>query len=235
MRIYDYLSVLIPTYNEHEIIIAAVERVNKALPGAEIVIVDDGSTDGTVSVAENIKMPVLKIIRTNKNRGKGGAVREGIKYITRPLTAQIDADMQFLPEEIPNLLKPILANEADIVFGSRYLSPNAKNIEKGSVIFVKRIASATASALISLICLKPYTDVFAGMKSWKTTVMRDIDLKIDNFGYEAEIAIMAKKKHYRVIEVPITYKKRIFGESKIKFTRDTLEVSKAIISTIFRV
>lgn len=232
MHSYDYLSILIPTYNERKIISITIEEVRRALPGAEIVVVDDGSTDGTAAVVENIKIPEVRLIGSDKHRGKGSAVRHGIKHITRPLTAQIDADLQFLPQEIPNLLEPILANEADIVFGSRYL--NAANIEKDSVAFPKRIASAITSILVSLICLRRYSDVFAGMKAWKTEVMRDIDLKIDNFGYEAEIAIIARKKKYRVVEVPVTYKKRIFGESKIKFVRDAVLVSKSILSAIFR-
>ncbi|MFH0731768.1 MAG: glycosyltransferase family 2 protein [Candidatus Omnitrophota bacterium] len=230
MNNYTLLSVLIPTYNEEEMIAKAIKRTLDAVPGAEIVVVDDGSTDQTISVVEGLNLPAVKIIKTSENKGKGAAVKEGVKYISRPITVQIDADLQFLPEEIPDLIEPISKGSSDIVFGSRYLNP--KTIERDSVSPIKRMASLVTSVLISCLCFKRYTDVFAGMKAWKSQVMRDIDLKIDNFGYEAEIAIMAKKKRYRIIELPISYKKRALGESKIRIARDTFKVLKAIFRTV---
>lgn len=231
MHNYDYLSVLIPTYNERDIIERTIKRVSNAVPNAEIIVIDDGSTDGTISVLENLNTPAFKFIKSGRNRGKGSAIIGGLKHVTRPIVVQIDADLQFLPEEMPDLIKPILTGKADIVFGSRYLNP--KTIEKDSVSFLKKAASIATSILVSSICLKHYTDVFAGMKAWKSEVMQDIDLRINNFGYEAEIAITAKKKDYRVLEVPVTYKKRLSGESKIKFTRDVFVVCAAIFKTVF--
>ena len=231
MKNYNYLSVLIPTYNEQQVIIKVIERVLKAVPEAEIIIVDDGSTDGTVSAVKNLKTPNVRLINTNKNKGKGNAVKEGVKFISRPITVQIDADLQFLPEDIPHLINPIVKDKADIVLGSRYLNP--KKIEKHSVSVPKRIASLIASGLVSSICLRRYTDVFAGIKAWKSEVMRDIDLMIDNFGYEAEMIIVAKKKNYRVVETAVNYRRRLFGESKIKFARDIFLVSTAIFKTVF--
>lgn len=225
----EKISVIIATYNEEGNIGKSIESVRRVLPYAEIIVVDDGSTDQTVAEARYFESDLVKII-PSIHKGKGGAVKTGIKAVSGSITVQIDADLQFLPEEIPLLLQPILEQKADIVFGSRYLRPST--IQKGSVSSIKRLASFVASSLVSLFCLKKYTDVFAGMKAWNSEVIRDIDLRIDNFGYEAEIAIMARKKNYRIMEIPVSYRKRLLGESKIKIIRDVFTISKAILKTI---
>jgi glycosyltransferase involved in cell wall biosynthesis len=228
----DKLSILIATYNEEGNIGKALEHIKEIFPTAQIIVVDDGSSDQTVSEAKAFESESVKII-PSLHSGKGGAVKTAIKMASGDIMVQIDADLQFPAEEIPVLLAPILEEKADIVFGSRYLRPSA--IQPGSVSFIKRLASLFASGLVSLICLKRYTDVFAGMKAWKTQAIRDIDIRIDNFGYEAEIAIMARKKNYRIIEVPVSYRKRLAGESKIKIIRDIFIISKSIFQTaVFR-
>lgn len=233
MMIYDFLSIIVPAYNEEGNIAELIKRVSGAVSGSEIIVIDDGSIDQTSVAAKNTNYPRLKVLKNNHNTGKGKAVKQGILAGSGKVMVQIDADLQFLPEEIPKLIRPILENEVDIVFGSRYLKGD--KIENGSVSPIKRLASYVTSILVSLICLKHYADVFAGMKAWKSGVLQGLDLRIDNFGYEAEIAIMAKKRGYRVREVPISYKKRLFGKSKIKIIKDAFVISKAVFETfLFR-
>ena len=212
------LSVIIAAYNEENNILRTIQRVQKSVPKAEIIIVDDGSKDKTSNVAKSIKSQNVKVISHKKNRGKGYAIRTGINNATREIQAQIDADSQFLPEELPRLLKPILENKADIVFASRFVK--GSTIQKGSLTRMRRLANLVVSGITSILCKKRFTDVNAGFKAWKSDAIRDIDIKCPHFAYEPEIAIKGIEKGYRFREVPINYKGRQKGISNVRLLRD---------------
>ena len=222
----EQISIIIAAYNEQGNIEKAIKKVRDVLPQAEIIVVDDGSTDQTLHEAQQFEDKLIKIIINPKNMGKGNAIRKGIETATSSIMAQVDADLQFPAEGLPNLINPILKGEADIVFGSRYLNPSL--IENDSVSFVKQMASYVVAKIVSLICGQDYTDVFAGFKAWRSDIIRNLDLKEDGFTYEAEIAIKAKRKNYKVIEIPTAYKKRTTGQSKIKLIYHTIHVSYRI-------
>lgn len=221
-------SIIIAAYNEEDNIVRTVEAVCRIMPQAEIIVVDDGSTDQTLAVSRRIKNPLVKVIDSGRNFGKGHAIRLGIDHASGNIMAQIDADLQFPAEGLPALIQPIREGRADIVFGSRYL-PTSTDIEKGSVSMIKHLASYGMGHLITFICRQRYTDVFAGFKSWKSDVIRALDIREHGFTYEAEIAIKAKKRGYKVIEIPTAYRTRTLGESKIKIVYHTFTIFWSIL------
>ena len=212
------LSVIIAAYNEEKNILGTIKRVLKAVPKAEIIIVDDGSKDETVKIARSIKSKNVIVIAYKPNKGKGHAINIGVNKATRNIQAQIDADSQFLPEELSDLVKPILDNKADVVFASRFIK--GSTIQKGSLTRMRRLANFVVSGITSVLCGKRFTDVNAGFKAWKTDVIKDIDFHCNHFAYEPEIAIKGTEKKYRFIEVPVNYKGRQLGITNVKLLRD---------------
>jgi len=212
------LSVIIAAYNEEKNILETIKRVLKTVPMAEIIVVDDGSKDETVKVASSIKSKNIKVVSYKPNKGKGRAIKIGVNKSTRNIQAQIDADSQFPPEELPGLVKPILENKADVVFASRFIK--GSTIQKGSLTRMRRLANFVVSGITSVLCGKRFTDVNAGFKAWKSEVIKDIDFHCNHFAYEPEIAIKGTEKKYRFFEVPVNYKGRQLGITNVKLLRD---------------
>lgn len=223
----NYISVIIPCYNEEDNIEECIKRIPELNQGYEIIVVDDGSTDRTAEVAKKIDRKNLKVIRYTPNMGKGRAIRVGIDNASGDIMAQVDADSQFPPEELPRLIEPILNGEADIVFGSRFLPESTT--QEGSLTILKRIANFVVSGLISLVCMQRITDIQAGFKAWKSNVIRELNIREKSFAYEPEIAIMAAKKGYKITEVPVNYKMRHSGSSNVNLLRDGVIIPLAIL------
>ena len=143
------ISVIVACYNEQGNIVDTINRIHKTLPSAEIVVVDDGSSDKTAEVSKATKIPNLKIIRYTPNRGKGNAIRVGNKNSSGEIVAQVDADSQFPPEELNNLIVPIKEGKVDIVFASRFVKNST--VEGGSLTRMRRIANYVVSGFTSSI------------------------------------------------------------------------------------
>ncbi|MBS3101216.1 glycosyltransferase family 2 protein [Candidatus Woesearchaeota archaeon] len=212
------LSVIVACYNEEKNIAGTLKRISKAVPYAEIIAVDDGSADNTSEAAKKTGIKNLRVIRYRQNMGKGYAIRKGVDAAKGAVQAQVDADSQFPPEELPRLIKPILDNNADVVFASRFVK--GSTIQKGSLTKMRRLANFVVSGFTSILAGKRFTDVNAGFKAWKTDAIRDIDFRCRHFAYEPEIAIKGIDKGYRFVEVPVNYKGRQKGISNVKLLRD---------------
>lgn len=228
-NIEEKISILVATFNEQENIRKTIESLRTAFPKAEIVVVDDGSGDRTVAEARHLESNLVKVIALT-HKGKGNAIKKAVEIARGEIMVQVDADLQFPIEGIPSLIGPIMESRADIVLGSRYLNPDT--IEKGSVSFVKCIASYIIARIISIICGQRYTDIFAGFKAWRAEVIKDIDIREDGFAYEAEISIKAKRRGYVILEVPTSYRRRIIGESKIRFLYNAFEIPWRVIHLV---
>lgn len=220
------ISVVIPAYNEEKNIGETIERVRNTNPEYEIIVVDDGSQDKTT---ERARETGVKVFKFEKNKGKGAALKKGIQEASGEIIAQVDADSQFPPEGLPGLIEPLLKGEADLTFGSRFLSD--ASLEKGSLSFRNKIANAVDSWLASLLAGVKITDVQAGFKAFTREALEKINFQEDSFGYEPEIAILASKRNLRIKEIPVNYKIRKGGGSNIKIIRDTYLISKTMLKT----
>jgi glycosyltransferase involved in cell wall biosynthesis len=222
------ISVIISSFNEENNIKETIDRVYKTLPNCELILVEGGN-DKTIEIAikEKKKHPKMIIIHNKNDKGKGHGIRIGIQESTKPIMAQVDADSQFPPEELPELIQPILDKKADIVFCSRFVK--GATIEKGSLTRMRHLANFVVSGFTSLLCGMWLTDVNAGFKAWTASSIRDIDIQCNHFGYEPEIAVMAAKKGYKIVETPVNYKGRQRGITNVKLIRDGIIIPLYLI------
>ena len=208
------LSIIMPVFNEEKTIFDAVKAVKKAsLPGLkkQIIIVDDGSTDGTGKILKNLlrKDKKLKIIFILSNRGKGNAVREGIKCVKGDYTVIQDADLEYDPTDYPGLLEPITSGRADVVFGSRFTGRPHR-----SFLFWNYVANKILNIVANFLYNTLLTDMETCYKMFRSEVLTGLDLKSDGFEIEPEITAKILKKHCRIYEVPINFYARGYSEGK---------------------
>ena len=230
------ISILISSFNEEKNISETLRRIFTTLPNCEVVLVEGGN-DHTLDISKDLfhKNPSwdLKLVKNEHDQGKGHGIRVGISHAKHAIMAQVDADSQFPPEELPQLLKPILEGSADIVFASRFAY--GATIEQGSLTRMRRLANYIVSKFTSLLSGTRLTDVNAGFKAWKSDIIKNLDIRCNHFGYEPEIAILAAKKKYTIVEVPVNYKGRQRGISNVKLIRDGIIIPLFLLKTkLFR-
>ncbi len=208
-------SIIVATLNEEATIESCIRRVLAVYPTECEVLVVNGGTDGTGTVVEAIaaKIPAVRHIRNPDDRGKGQAIRLGVAMARASIQAQIDADLQFLPEELPLVLDPVARGEADVVLGSRFTGGSTRS--EGSTPWLRTMGNKAVSAYASLCFGLHMTDVQTGLKAWTAAAMQRIDLRSDNYSYEVEIAAKALMRGLRVREVPITTDARRAGKSNV--------------------
>ena len=216
---FGALTVILAVLGEAQTIERAVRRIFAAVPGAEVVVVDGGD-DGTDLVVQRLmaEHARLRLVRLPDDRGKGHATQVGIAHATGRVQAQLDADLQFLPEELPRLVAPILAGEADIVLGTRFARGAVRR--PGSTSGLSRLGNWVVNLYISGLCGQRLTDAQAGFKAWSREAIARVGLTSDNFSYEAEIPISGRRRGLRVRELPITTEPRTAGSSKVRYLRD---------------
>ncbi len=210
------ISVIVAALNEADTIEACVRRVLAVYPGTCEVLVVAGGTDATADRVEAMAAgnPAIRCVRNPDDRGKGHAIQVGIAHATAPIHAQIDADLQFLPEELPRLVDPIRRGQADVVLGTRFLAGSTRL--PGSTPVVRTMGNKAVSAFASLLFGRRMTDVQAGMKAWGADAMRMIAIRSDNYSYEVEIPAKALLRGLRVVEVPITTDHRQAGATNVR-------------------
>ena len=210
------LSVIVTTMNEETTIEECTRRIFAVLDGECEVLVVDGGSDGTGEVVRKLsrEFPGLRYIRNENDRGKGHAVRTGIEAAKADIMAQIDGDMQFLPEELPKLIEPIRNGSADVTLGSRFTNNSVRH--PGSTPWHRTFGNRTISLYTSLLCGHKMTDVLAGMKAWTRNAAEVMQLRCDHASYDAELPVKAVRRAMRVVDVPITTDARGGGKSKVK-------------------
>ncbi len=207
------LSIIIPTYNEKETIMEIIRRIKRVkTPGMkkEIIIVDDKSTDGTEKILKKkIKQsPDLKIFYHQKNQGKGAAVRTGINHASGDCFLIQDADLEYDPEDIPRLLKPLLAGKAEVVYGSRFTG------ERRNMFFWHMVGNKFLSLVTNLLYNTTLSDMEVCYKLFSKNALEGVTLKEDRWGFDPEITVKILKKGIKIYEVPISYAGREFTEGK---------------------
>lgn len=212
-------SIIIPTYNEIKTLPDVLNNLSKIDLHKEIIVVDDGSQDGTVawiekSMQEKIFPFELKFLRHEFNKGKGAAIRTGIEHATGDIILIQDADMEYDPQYIPEVIKPIAEKDFDVVYGSRLLSEKSQTY---NVFYLW--GNQFLTFLINFLFNIHMTDSYTGYKAFKTNVAKKLNLTSDGFEIEAEISCKIALAKYKFIEIPIVYSSRTREQGKkINFT-----------------
>jgi glycosyltransferase involved in cell wall biosynthesis len=222
------LSVVIPVYNERNTLAEILRRVRATPMAKEIILVDDGSTDGTRELlADMTSEPDLRILFHPENRGKGAALKTGFLAATGAIVLVQDADLEYDPADYPALLAPILANQADVVFGSRFLDRAARRGQS----FWHALGNRALTLLSNMFTGLPLTDMETCYKVFRKDIIQAIapTLKQNRFGIEPELTAKVARGKYRLVEVGVRYNARSYREGKKIGWRDGINAVWCIL------
>ena len=175
----------------------------------EVIVVDDGSTDGTTQCLKDMTVKDIKVFFHEKNRGKGAALRTGFQHVTGDIVIIQDADLEYDPGEYGRLIEPILDGRADVVYGSRFLGGPHRVL-----FFWHYVGNKFLSILSNMLTNLNLTDMETGYKAFRSSILSKVVIKSDRFGFEPEITAKFAKLKCRIYEVPISYSGRGYGEGK---------------------
>ena len=221
------VSIVIPCFNEAETLEAIVDKVLSApLDDMEVIVVDDGSTDGSAEVLRNAVAPrVAKVLRHVRNQGKGAALRTGFAAAAGEIVLVQDADLEYDPRDYPRLLQPILENRADVVFGSRFSGGESHRV----LYFWHSVMNKALTLLSNMLTDLNLTDMEVCYKVFRRSVLERIRIEEDRFGVEPELTAKVAKLGCRIYEVGISYSGRTYGEGKKIGWRDGLRAIWCIL------
>lgn len=223
------LSVIIPVYNEVESIETILKRVQDTKRVHEIVVVDDGSKDGTRGVLSKLDgKKGVRVILHEKNQGKGAAVRTGMAAAKGDILLIQDADLEYDPRDYPELLKPIEEGLADVVYGSRFLG-RAHRV----TMFWHMVANKSLTFLTNILYDTILTDMETGYKVFRREVIEGMVIRANSFNFEPEFTAKILKRRYRIFEVPITFNPRDYTQGKKIKLHDAFEAVWALIKYRF--
>src|SRR3954464_3039657 len=219
------VSFLVPAYNEAATIGALLEAVWALDLEKQIVVVDDGSTDGTGDIADrwSLGRDGVMVLR-QQNRGKGAAVRAAIPHADGDISVIQDADMEYDPADVPALIAPIERGAADVVFGSRLSGGRPQR----AYLFWHLVANRLLSLLANVLYNTTLSDIETGYKAFRTEVLRSLELREDDFGIEPEITAKICKRQLRIYELPISYYGRTYAEGKKITWRDGFKAIRVL-------
>jgi len=227
------LSVVIPCFNE----VATIERIIAAVrasphPDKEIIVVDDGSSDGTREKISGELRPLIdQLVMHEKNQGKGAALRSGIRAATGDIVIIQDADLEYDPNEYPNLIAPIAEDRADVVYGSRFMGAAPHRV----LYFWHRLGNGFLTLLSNMFTNLNLTDMETCYKAFRRSVIQSIEIEEDRFGFEPEITAKVSKLGCRIYEVGISYYGRTYAEGKKIGYRDGFRAIYCIVKyNLFR-
>ncbi len=213
------ISVIVPVYNEKDTVTEILHRVTATNIPHEIVVVDDGSTDGSREILQNLEakgdIPNLKVIYHPRNMGKGAAVRTALQHVTGDVIIIQDADLEYDPEHYPILLEPIRKGLADVVYGSRFLGAPRRPI-----LFWNMVANKILTLITNILFNTILSDMETGYKVFRREVVQDMPLHARGFEFEPEFTAKVLKRGYRIFEVPIAFNPRTYEEGKKIRARD---------------
>lgn len=207
------VSIIIPVFNEEKTIVMAINSVLAAkLPGIakEVIVVDDGSTDKTWSKIKRIKSNFVKAIKVVTNSGKGAAIKLALEKITGDVVIIQDADLEYNPDDYPMLLRPIIENKADVVFGSRFVSGQSRRV----MYFWHSVVNVFLTFISNMLTNINLTDMETGYKVFTSAVANKLDIREKRFGFEPEFTAKVAKMKCRIFEVGISYSGRSYEEGK---------------------
>ncbi|MBS3176618.1 glycosyltransferase family 2 protein [Candidatus Woesearchaeota archaeon] len=232
------LSIIIPVYNEVQTIKEIIEKVD-ALPlenvEKEIIVVDDCSRDGTREVLKKLGSKKIKILFHEKNKGKGGALKTGLKEITGDIVIFQDADLEYDIKDYPRLIKPIVEGKTDVVYGSRFLNKKPKLFGTGrEFIPLHYIGNKFLTTLTNILYFAKISDMDTCYTIFRSKILKELKLDSDNFDITPEITAKILKKGIKIHEIPITYKGRDHSEGKKINWKDGISAAWALIKYRFK-
>ena len=204
------LSLVIPAFNETGTIELALERVLAQPFVCEVIIVDDGSTDGTRDVLEAIDDPRVRVIFHETNQGKGAALHTGFRHATADFVGVQDADLEYDPADLARLLKPLVEGRADVVYGSRFASGDEHRV----LYFWHSIGNKILTLASNMVTDLNLTDMETCYKVFRREVIQSLDLEETRFGFEPEVTAKVAAQNLRIYEVGISYSGRTYDEGK---------------------
>jgi glycosyltransferase involved in cell wall biosynthesis len=222
------VSIVIPIFNEKETLHEIVGRVRavEAMDVKEIILVDDCSTDGTRDLMESgFEEPIFKKLYHSVNQGKGAALRTGFAAATGDIVVVQDADLEYDPNELPGLLRPIINNQADVVFGSRFMGGGAHRV----VFYWHMLGNKFLTMLSNMMSNLNLTDMECCYKLFRREVLEKITIEEDRFGVEPELTAKVSKLDVRIYEVGISYYGRTYQEGKKIGWKDGVRAIYAIL------
>lgn len=223
------ISVIVPVYNERNTIREIIRRIIAVPLDKQIIIVDDGSSDGTREILSNLKNSDIKILFHVKNMGKGAALRTGISHATGDIIITQDADLEYDPNEYFELIKPIVAGNADVVYGSRLSGGKPQRV----YLFWHKLGNNFLSLVTNILFNATLSDMETGYKVFKREIFEKIKIKSSGFAVEPEITAKVFKNKYRVYEVPISYYGRTYAEGKKITWKHGFEALSALLKFRF--
>ncbi|MBN1481146.1 glycosyltransferase family 2 protein [candidate division KSB1 bacterium] len=220
------LSVVVPVYNEKNTIRKIIQRIQNVELNKEIIIVDDYSTDGTRDMLPEISREYdnIKLILHDHNQGKGAALRTGFQHVAGDIVIIQDADLEYNPNEYYKLIYPIVADLADVVYGSRFIGETHRVL-----FFWHYVGNRFLTMLSNMFTNLNLTDMETCYKIFRRQVLEDIDIKSNRFGFEPEITAKVAKKRCRIYEMPIQYHGRDYSEGKKIGWRDGVNAIWSIL------
>jgi glycosyltransferase involved in cell wall biosynthesis len=207
-----HLSVIMPCFNEHKTVAQVIARVHAVAPDAEIVLVDDGSTDGTREVLTGFTTashPYLRIILHSQNGGKGAALHTGFEAAQGDILLIQDADLEYDPRDYPALLRPIEEGRAEVVYGSRFLGGPRR-----TMMFWHMVANKLLTLMTNVLYDTILSDMETGYKVFKAEAIKGVPLRARRFDFEPEVTAKMLKRKRRIYEVPISFDPREYAEGK---------------------
>lgn len=223
------LSVIIPIYNEKDTLEEIISRVQETDLAYEVILVDDGSVDGTREIVRKFEgKEGFKVILHEMNQGKGAAVRSGFDAATGDVFLIQDSDLEYDPRDYPSLLKPIEEGLADVVYGSRFLGASRR-----VTMFWHMVANKLLTLLTNILYDTILTDMETGYKVFKKNVVEEMPLHAKRFEFEPEFTAKILKRNYRIFEVPITFNPRDYEEGKKIGLADAFEAIWALVKYRF--
>ena len=225
------ISFVVPAYNEASSLQDVLQRVYTLPLRAEVIAVDDGSTDRTAEILERFaESHGLIAIRHDRNRGKGAAVRTGIARSTGEVVLIQDADMEYDPSDVPALIEPIERGAADVVFGSRLRGGRPQR----AYLFWHLVANRLLSLTTNILFNTTLSDMETGYKAFRVEVLRSLDLREDDFAIEPEITAKICLQKFRIYELPIAYYGRTYAEGKKITWRDGVKALRVLVAVRLR-
>lgn len=212
LQVHSCLSVVIPVFNEVDTVEEVIHTVLKQPLTAEVIVVDDCSTDGTLAVLHQLAAGEsrMRVYKHASNQGKGAALRTGIQKATADIVIIQDADFEYTPTEYPLLLGPIIAGRADVVFGSRFIGSQEHRV----LYFWHSIGNRFLTLLSNMVTNLNLTDMETCYKAFRREIIQDIKIEENRFGFEPEITAKVAKRGCRIYEVAISYHGRTYAEGK---------------------